>query len=105
MLMTDMFFKIVGRHDTPVITKAARMIGAKEIERLVNIVWEEIKSDTKKIERTRIKHYFLGDFDYANKGSTQKFIETIDEICCERDVAVQQLSLLLNSSLNSGSAQ
>ena len=91
MLMTDMFHRIQGRESKPTIVKAARMITEREMYGIPMIVADELENDTLKAKRNDIKRYFLGDFDYPKQESTTKFIETIFEICKERDALVEQL--------------
>jgi len=94
MIMTDMFHKVKDRQSKPTITKAARMLSVADAYSIPMIVSEEIEKDTLKIMRNKIKHYFLGDFDYSKKESTHKFISTILDIIKERDNLVDDLTKL-----------
>lgn len=85
MLMTDMFHRIKGRVDTPIIMGAARMLKPLDAFNIANIIKEELELDTMKIEREKIKRYFLGDLDYDNGESTSTFVTRILEACKERD--------------------
>lgn len=93
MLMTDMFYKTTTRQDMPIITQSAKLIDDNNIQNVIEILLDEIYNDHIKQQRDKIKQYFLGDIDYVNKESTKKFIETIDNICKERDIAISRLSM------------
>lgn len=92
MLMTDMFHRIKGRVDAPIISGAARMLKPLDAFSIVNIVQEELELDTKKVERQKIKEYFLGNFDYDNGESTATFINQILEVCKERDFLLEEIT-------------
>ena len=92
MLMTDMFYRIKGRMDSPIITGAARMIKSLDAFNIANIVKEELELDTKETERQKIKQYYLGDFDYNNGESTNEFVQKILEACKERDSLIDEMS-------------
>lgn len=98
MIMTDTFDRIKGRVDLPIITGAARMIKPLDALIILSIIEEELKLDTKKQERHKIRQYFLGDFDYDNNESTKTFVNNILEACKERDILIQ--SIANNSSYN-----
>lgn len=85
MLMNDMFYKTPNRQDSPIIIQAARMLRQDDIMNLEQIIQQELKNDTLKIQRQQIKEYYLGQFDYINKESTQAFISFISDLCIERD--------------------
>jgi len=91
MLMTDMFHRIKDRHSKPTITKAARMLSSTDVYSIPMIVKDEIENDTLSRERNIIRKYFLGDFDYSKKESTEKFVSTILNIVEERDRLVEDL--------------
>jgi len=91
MIMTDMFHRIKDRHSKPTITKAARMLSSVDAYSIPMIVKDEIDNDTLNTERNIIKEYFLGDFDYSKKESTEKFVSTILDIVEERDRLVEDL--------------
>ena len=91
MIMTDMFHRVRDRKSKPTITKAARMLSVVDAYSIPMIVSEEIEKDTLKEIRNKIKHYFLGDFDYSKKESTDKFVSTILDIIEERDQLVTTL--------------
>ena len=85
MLMTDMFDRMDARQGKPTIVKGARLLSVQDLNNIEDIIKEEIENDSLKIIRNEVKDYFLGNYDYEKKESTQKFIETIVEICDERD--------------------
>ncbi len=91
MLMTDMFYKVKDRESKPTIVKAARMITEREMYGIPMIVADELENDNLKDERNKVRRYFLGDFNYAKKESTHKFISTLFDICDERDHLVDNL--------------
>ena len=93
MIMTDMFHRIKGRSDIPIITGAARMIKPLDGSTITNIIKEELELDTKKIGRQKIKQYFLGDFDYDNSESTKTFVSNVLEACKERDSLVTRVMI------------
>ncbi|WP_367106729.1 CDP-glycerol glycerophosphotransferase family protein [uncultured Psychrobacter sp.] len=92
MLMTDMFHRVKGRVDKPIITGAARMIKPLDAINIVSIIREELELDTRKIERQKIKQYFLGDFDYENGESTDTFVTQVLEACKERDMLLEGIA-------------
>lgn len=92
MLMTDMFHRIKGRVDKPIITGAARMLKPSDAINIDNIVKEELSLDTKIEDRKKIKDYFLGNFDYDNGESTSTFITKILEACKERDSLLKEIT-------------
>ncbi|HIP28290.1 MAG TPA: hypothetical protein EYG82_03850 [Sulfurovum sp.] len=94
MIMTDMFHRVKDRKSKPTITKAARMLSVVDAYSIPMIVSEEIEKDTLKVMRNKIKHYFLGNFDYEKKESTDKFVSSVLEIIEERDNLVTQLAIL-----------
>jgi len=94
MIMTDMFHRIKDRQSKPTITKAARMLSLTDTYSIPMIVKEEIEKDTLREMRNKIKHYFLGDFDYNKQESTEKFVSTILDIVEERDTLVDNLVTL-----------
>ncbi len=94
MIMTDMFHRIKDRQSKPTITKAARMLSITDAYSIPMIVSEELEKDTLKEMRNKIKHYFLGDFDYSKKESTEKFVSTVLDIIDERDNLVKALEKL-----------
>jgi hypothetical protein len=94
MIMTDMFHRVKDRKSKPTITKAARMLSVVDAYSIPMIVSEEIEKDTLKEIRNKIKHYFLGNFDYEKKESTDKFVSTILDIIEERDDLVKSLEVL-----------
>jgi len=91
MIMTDMFYRITKRQSKPIIVKAARMLSVKESQKILSIVKDELENDTMREVRNKVKRYFLGNYDYSKKESTQKFINTIVEVCAERDNLVERL--------------
>ena len=96
MLMTDMFHKIKDRQSKPTIVKAARMLDSSEIDNLPMIVYEELEHDTLHEIRNKIRYYFLGNYDYSQKESTQKFVNTVLDICNERDNLLENLKTMNN---------
>ena len=94
MIMTDMFHRVKDRKSKPTITKAARMLSVSDAYSIPMIVSEEIEKDTLKVMRNKIKHYFLGNFDYEKKESTNKFVSSVLEIIEERDELVKNLAIL-----------
>ena len=92
MLMSDLFEFDGHRQDKPIIVNAARMLKRNDISSLMPIIAEEISGDSRKRERQIVKKYFLGDFDYANKESTKRFIEEIDKACLLRDELILKLN-------------
>lgn len=94
MLMTDMFHRIKGRVDAPIITGAARMLKPLDAFSIVDIVQEELELDTKKVDRQKIKEYFLGSFDYDSGESTSTFVNKVLEACEERDILIKDLESL-----------
>ena len=97
MIMTDMFHRIRDRQGKPTITKAARLLTSLNACNVLMIVKDEIDNDTLKSERNIVKKYFLGDFDYPKKESTDKFISTILNIIDERDKLFYDLEILNKS--------
>jgi len=97
MIMTDMFYRINSRQSKPFITHAARMLPIEELENIIKIVKEELRDDSIKMERNRIKEYFLGNYNYAEQESTKKFVNQVIDICTERDRLVASLIELNNS--------
>ena len=91
MIMTDMFYRITKRQSKPIIVNAARMLSVKESQKILSIVKDELENDTMREVRNKVKRYFLGNYDYSKKESTQKFINTIVEVCAERDNLVERL--------------
>ncbi len=95
MLMTDMFHKSEEeRQSKPNIIKAARMLSVTDAYSISMIVTEELKKDSYKKARKKIRRYFLGDFDYTKKESTEKFVATVIKIIDERDQLVEDLNNL-----------
>ena len=92
MIMTDMFNKVKDRQSRLTIIKAALMISDENYIDILNIIDLELKKDSLKHQRVDIKSYFLGEYNYENQESTQKFIETLLSIVDERDKSIQQLS-------------
>ena len=92
MLMTDMFANIKDRVSQPIISRASRLLSNINTDKLLSIIDEELKSDTLYSERNRIKEYFLGNYDYRRKESSNLFISKIDKICKERDDLMNVLS-------------
>jgi len=92
MIMTDMFYRITKRQSKPTIVKAARMLSVEESHNILSIIEDELVNDTVKEQRNKVKEYFLGNYDYDKKESTQKFIDTIVQICEERDELVERLA-------------
>jgi hypothetical protein len=85
MLMTDMFFNIKDRISNPIIMKSSRLLSKHNMKNFLLLIEEELKEDTLKIERNKIKEYFLGNYDYCKKESSKIFLSKIEEICKERD--------------------
>ena len=92
MLMTDMFHRVKGRVDAPIIMGAARMLKPLDAFNIVNIIREELELDTQKIDRQKIKQYFLGDFDYDSGESTDTFVSQVLEACRERDSLIEEIT-------------
>lgn len=98
MVMTDMFHRIKGRVDSPIIMNSARMLKPIDAFNISNILKEELELDTVRIEREKIKQYFLGDFDYDNDESTSTFVTKVLEACKERDFLLEgNISNLYNN--------
>lgn len=85
MIMTDMFYKVKDRQSKPTITRAAIMLSEENYADTVTIIDRELKEDTLKKERNKVKYYFLGENNYKEKESTQKFIDSLLNIINERD--------------------
>jgi len=97
MLMTDMFHKMDKREGKPTIVNAVRLLSLKNLSKVEEIIQDEIENDTLRDIRNKVKIYFLGNYNYEKKESTQKFIETILEICDERD---KLYNLLVEHNMN-----
>jgi len=97
MIMTDMFYRINSRQSKPFITQGARMLPIEELENIIEIVEEELRDDSIKMERNRIKEYFLGNFNYGEQESTKAFVNQVIDICTERDKLAASLKELNNS--------
>jgi hypothetical protein len=76
------------------IIKGAVMLLEEEAVNLLNIIDREIESDSVKLERRKIKSYFLGESSYKNRDSTEKFISSMLDIMSERDKALEKLKEL-----------
>lgn len=98
MLMTDMFYKTTERNDKPFITNGAIMINSNNFNEIITIIHREMEEDTIKLNRNKVKRYFLGDVDYINKESTKNFLAAIEMICDERDQALENLTNSQESS-------
>jgi len=74
------------------ILHGGEILTNKNISQLDKILSDELQNDPKKNIRNKVKKYYLGDFDYANKESTKTFIKTIGDIIKERDHLIEQLT-------------
>jgi len=90
MIMTDMFYRMKN-YNKPIISKAAKLIKKDDAKDIISIIEDELKNDNLNIQRNKIKKYFLGNYDYANKESTKLFISKIVDICDERDNLFKEL--------------
>ena len=94
MIMTDMFYRLNGRNSKPVIIQGARMLSVQDAENIIEIVKEELELDTMQTARNSVKEYYLGNYNYGEKESTQKFVNQVIDICLERDKLVESLKEL-----------
>ena len=94
MIMSNMFHKIKDRQSKPMIMNAAKMIEISDIKNIRKIVSYEIENDPLKEMRKKMKHYFLGDFDYSKQESTNKFIRTLLNLVNERDRLINELKTI-----------
>jgi len=74
------------------ILEAGKNISKENISSIVNIIQDELENDTFKEQRNHVKEEFLGNFDYSNFESTNKFINELTQLCIQRDKALQQLN-------------
>jgi len=79
------------KRSKPTIIKAAIMISNNNINNLIELIKKEIEHDSIKEQRNKVKKYFLGEYDYSKKESTDKFISTILDICKKRDRMKKEL--------------
>ncbi len=92
MIMTDLFYRVRGQYTKPTIIGAAKMISNSDSYSITSIIKEELTIDTKKVQRNKLRKYFLGDFDYSKNESTDAFVSKIKEIIEERDSLVEDLA-------------
>jgi len=92
MLMTDMFANIKDRVSKPIIMEASKLLSKNTIHKFLLLIEEELKKDTLNSERNTIKEYFLGNYDYNKKESSQIFVSKIEEICREQKHLLEQLN-------------
>lgn len=65
------------------LTKAFKTINKDNFENLIEILEEELKNDSNKKERDRVKKYYLGD--YKKGESTKVFINKLSELIIQRN--------------------
>src|SRR5690606_30930607 len=81
-LITDMLIER-SKGQVPIITRAGRLTGRGDYDRLESIVDAELKGDTKQTERRTARKYYLGD--YEDGESTRIFIRELTRILAERE--------------------
>ncbi|SFV59295.1 putative integral membrane protein [hydrothermal vent metagenome] len=94
MIMTDMFYRVKDRQSKPTIIKAAFMLSKERSGDILEIVDRELREDSLKKEREKIKRYFLGDKNYKEGESTEAFISQVMDIMEKRDEALRRLKEL-----------
>jgi hypothetical protein len=90
MIMTNMFFRFQGQRTSPKIIHAARIVSINDIPNIQAIILNELKYDTKKQKRQKIKEYFLGCFNYNKQESTKTFNLTIQTLMHKRDEIIKK---------------
>ena len=91
MLMTDYFFRVKDRQNLPIIKNAAVMLDKSNIDNILKIVKKELKNDSKKEIRVKIKEYVLGNYNYSKQESTKRFISTVLDMSKKRDRLLKEL--------------
>jgi len=88
-LLTEMFND--SRGIVPVIKYAGEIVNDTNIENISDIIKNNLEKDEFKDIRKKIKRYYLGDFDYFNKGSTKAFINTSLELIQKQEKLLNDL--------------
>ena len=91
MIMTDYFFRVKARQNLPIVKNATVMLDKSNIDNLIDIIETELKSDSKKEIREKIREYVLGNYNYSKQESTKKFISTVLELIKKRDILMKEL--------------
>ena len=91
MLMTDYFFRVKDRQNLPIVKNAAVMFDKSNIDNILKIVKKELKNDSKKEIRVKIKEYVLGNYNYSKQESTKRFISTVLDMSKKRDRLLKEL--------------
>ncbi len=77
MLITEALLKIRDIQHEPKLKNAGKIIFSSDIKEINNIIFKEILNDSYRDARNSIKKYYLGDFNYQDKESSNYFIQKI----------------------------
>lgn len=94
-LMTDLFHRAVGLTELPQIVSAGRIIKLDDIKSISDIIQYELSLDLFSKVRNEVKSYYLGDFKYTEKESTQAFIDHIQIAILERDTLIAKRNKII----------